>query len=381
MGQLTFEHRESSEDKIKNIAPYTSVFREALIKAKEINASDIHIEPNIEGLNIRLRVNGDLFSYKSLVKDHRQSFIQEVKRLSNLSIAISNRPQDSRLSLPSWNLALRVNSTPILYGEKIVLRLLDMTTEFDLDSTDLSSDVINDLKLATKSKDGVIIISGPTGSGKTRTIFSLLNSINKEKKNIVTLEDPIEYTFKGINQIEINKNLSFANGLRAILRQDPDVILVGEIRDYETADLCFKASATGHLVISTLHANSAIKVIERLKNMGVEDYMINSNLKFSAAQRLVKKLCPFCSLEASKNKILENERFAALKVNNLRTKNLNGCSKCQNGIIGRLPVMEYLTDHELAKKEILRPKKSILDEYIVKANNGLIDFKEVQYCE
>lgn len=375
MSQLTIEHKETSEEKIANCAPYTSLFRDALKEAHKLNASDIHIEPTADGLQIRIRVNGDLYTHKTLCNDHRQSFIQEVKRLSNLSIAISNRPQDSRLSLPSWRLALRVNSTPTLYGEKVVLRLLDMTTDFDLATVNLNDDVVNDLKEASKEKNGVIIVSGPTGSGKTRTLFSLLNSLDKERKNIVSLEDPIEYTFKGINQIEIKEPLTFADGLRAILRQDPDVILVGEIRDYETADLCFKAAATGHLVISTLHANSATKVIERLKNMGVEQYMITSNLKFSAAQRLVKKLCDNCSKRVNKEDI--NNVKDGFQLDGLRTQNLQGCKYCKNGISGRIPVMEYLTKSELNNAELLIPKKTLAQECINKANNGIVDYKEV----
>ena len=375
MSQLTIEHKETSEEKIANSAPYTSLFRDALKEAHRLSASDIHIEPTADGLQIRIRVNGDLYTHKILSSDHRQSFIQEVKRLSNISIAISNRPQDSRLTLPSWKLVLRVNSTPTLYGEKVVLRLLDMTTDFDLETVNLSDDVVSDLKEAAKEKNGVIIVSGPTGSGKTRTLFSLLNSLDKERMNIVSLEDPIEYTFKGINQIEIKDPLTFADGLRAILRQDPDVILVGEIRDFETADLCFKAAATGHLVISTLHANSATKVIERLKNMGVEQYMINSNLKFSAAQRLVKKLCSNCST-TTKKKDIENIK-ADLKLENLRKQNDDGCNECKHGISGRIPVMEYLTKSELNKTDSLLPKKTIAQELLNKANNGLVDYKEV----
>jgi type IV pilus assembly protein PilB len=375
MAGLTIEYKETSEEKLRSLAPYTSLFRECLKDAQKMNASDIHFEPNSEGLSIRIRVNGDLFLYKSLSKDYRQSFIQEVKRLSNISIAVSNRPQDSRLSLPSWNLALRVNSTPILYGEKIVLRLLDMTTDFNLDSINLSPDVSQDLINASNEKNGVIIVSGPTGSGKTRTLFSLLNSLDKERRNIVTLEDPVEYTFKGINQIEIKKSLSFSDGLRAILRQDPDIILVGEMRDYETADLCFKAAATGHLVLSTLHSNDPIKSIERLENMGVDKYMVNSNLRFSAAQRLIKKLCPHCSIDVSKDDVSN----LSLQKGNFKTRNPQGCSYCNKGIIGRLPIMEYLTKKELTNDLKLKSKKTFSDEILEKASQGLIDFKEVKY--
>lgn len=374
MSNLTIEYKETNEEMLRNKTPYTSLFRDSLKKALEIKASDVHIEPLIDGLNIRIRQNGDLITFKTLEKEHRQSFIQEVKRLSNLSIAISNKPQDSRLSLPSWKLSLRVNSTPTIYGEKIVLRLLDMTTEFDLNNSNLSQSAINDLTNAAKEKNGVIIVSGPTGSGKTRTLFSLLNSLDRKKLNIVSLEDPVEYTFKGINQIEIKKALTFADGLRAILRQDPDVILVGEIRDRETADLCFKASATGHLVISTLHANSASKVIERLMNMGVEEYMLRSNLKFSAAQRLLKQVCPNCSTSLKPESLNSINTELNLNISSLKIRG-TGCEKCNDGIIGRIPVMEYLTKEEINTNNT--PKRSFLKELEEKASSGAIDRTEV----
>ena len=378
MSQITIERKQTSEEKIANCGPYTSLFREALEEAKKQSASDIHIEPHANGLSIRIRANGDLFTHKTLERDYRQSFIQEAKRLCNLSIAVSNRPQDSRFSMPSWKMALRVNSTPMLYGEKIVLRLLDMTTDFNLESANLSPDVVCDLKNSANEQNGVIIVSGPTGSGKTRTLFSLLNSLDKERKNIISLEDPVEYTFQGINQIEIKKSLSFAEGLRAILRQDPDIILVGEIRDSETADLCFKASATGHLVISTLHSNGAVKVIERLRNMGVESYMIESNLKFSAAQRLVKEICPFCSRKVKDQVVKQVHALAPLIFKgDFRQTNPKGCPKCKNGVVGRVPVMEYLTKTELSGITALKPKRSFFEEYILKAKDGLIDYREV----
>ncbi|MCP3930866.1 MAG: Flp pilus assembly complex ATPase component [Oligoflexia bacterium] len=374
MSNLTIEYKETNEEMLSNKSPYTSLFRDSLKKALEVKASDVHIEPLVDGLNIRIRQNGDLLIFKNLEKEHRQSFIQEVKRLSNLSIAISNKPQDSRLSLPSWNLSLRVNSTPTIYGEKIVLRLLDMTTDFNLETSNLSQNAISDLESAAKEKNGVIIVSGPTGSGKTRTLFSLLNSLDRKKLNIVSLEDPVEYTFKGINQIEIKKSLSFADGLRAILRQDPDVILVGEIRDHETADLCFKAAATGHLVISTLHANSATKVVERLMNMGVEEYMLRSNLKFSAAQRLLKKVCPHCSSDSSKDEVDQLNNELMINLTRLRQRS-SGCNYCSEGIIGRIPVMEYLTKDEINNNS--SPRRSFLNELEEKASLGVIDKMEV----
>lgn len=377
---LTIAKIKTSEEKISHEGAFSSLFRESLLKAVELNASDIHIEPSNHKLLIRIRVNGDLFTFKSLDKDYQLSFIQEVKSLSNLSIAISNRPQDSRISLPSWNLALRVNSTPTLFGEKIVLRLLDMKTKFNLADTGLDSSTQVNLLKACKNQNGVIIVSGPTGSGKTRTLFSLLNSLDKKRKNIVTLEDPVEYTFEGINQIEIKHPLTFSDGLRAILRQDPDIILVGEIRDFETADLCFKAASTGHLVISTLHANNAYKVVERLTNMGIDPYLIESNLNLSAAQRLVQKICPHCSISVSKKDLYQ---YIQIDLDgNFKTIG-SGCKRCENtGVIGRMPMMEYLTKEDL-KISIDKNNKfvSLYENFLSLAKKGLVDIKEVYQYE
>lgn len=350
-------------------SPYVSLFMDAIFYAKNKGVSDIHIEPNSEGVLIRMRINGELDDYKKLSLDYRQSFIQEVKRLSNLSIAISNKPQDSRLSLPNLKLALRVNSTPMLYGEKIVLRLLDLESTFDFSNSNIDPNCVLEIRKATNYSNGVMILSGPTGSGKTKTLYTILNSLEKMSKNIVTLEDPVEYTFERINQIEINeKSLSFSDGLRSILRQDPDVILVGEIRDYETADLCFKAASTGHLVLTSLHANSALKVIDRLLNLGVDKYIIESNLRFSAAQRLIKKICPECSIK------VDNET-------NFKSRNLNGCKSCEAGIVGRVPIIEYLTKDELDFSKTLVPKESLFQATLKLAQSGVIDAKEVLHAE
>ena len=382
MGNLTIQKTLTSEEKVSNGSPYAALFKDAILYAHKNKASDIHIEPTKDGVYLRMRINGELNDWKKLSIENRGGFIQEVKRLSNLSIAISNRPQDSRLSFQSWKLALRVNSTPMLYGEKIVLRLLDLSTSFSLKDSNYSEDCKIELHRAIEEKNGVIIMSGPTGSGKTRTLYSMLNSFEKSQKNIVTLEDPIEYTFDRINQIEINKNVSFASGLRAILRQDPDVILVGEIRDFETADLCFKAAATGHLVLTSLHANSSLGVIDRLLNIGVDKYIIQTNLRFAAAQRLLKEICPHCSISADEkltSLLSEIAKDNSIKLDKqfYKEQTFSGCSNCQNGIIGRLPILEYFTKEELGLNSTKAPKTSLLVETIKLATLGIIDAKEV----
>lgn len=329
-------------------SPYLSLFRDILDRAQKEGASDIHIQPERDFVEIRLRVNGDMEVVKRLGAEHRQSFINEAKRLCGLSIALSGEAQDGRVSLPTRKLDLRTSLIPTHYGEKIVLRLLDLSREFNLDQSGLDGGVVSELRDALRAKNGVVIVSGPTGSGKTTLLYTLLCALDRVGKNVITLEDPIEYSIAGLTQVQVTPKLSFAQALRSILRQDPDVILVGEIRDSETADLCVKAASTGHLVLSTLHANSAAEVVARLLNLGVDRYMLQSCLRFSAAQRLVKKLCPRCSIvapvsaRAALSELCLQRRFRVSKDADLRVRNAKGCVECRQGVVGRIPVLEYL---------------------------------------
>ncbi len=345
----------SDDQKISDADPYTSLMRDALLSAKDLGASDIHLQPSREGLEIRFRVHGEMMTWKMLALEHRQSFVNEAKRLCNLSIALSGRPQDSRVSFQAWQLDLRASLLPSQYGEKIVLRLLDLTRRFEFSELGFDRQTLGDLEEALGSKHGVLLISGPTGSGKTTTLYTLLCHLDRKGQNILTLEDPIEYGIEGLTQVQVSPKMSFADALRAILRQDPDVILVGEIRDRETADLCVKAANTGHLVLSTIHANGASEVIGRLLNMGIDSYLLRSCIRLSAAQRLVKVLCPHCSkpLPAPLRKQL-SETLLAKRVRlshgaNLKTANRDGCERCRQGFIGRAPILEYMKKPEIQR--------------------------------
>ncbi|MCX6125182.1 MAG: ATPase, T2SS/T4P/T4SS family, partial [Proteobacteria bacterium] len=274
------------------------------------------------------------------------------------------------------------------HGDKIVLRLLDQERQFRIEESGLQQEALSNLKSASEQKNGLIIISGPTGSGKTTTLYGLINSLDHKTKNITTLEDPSEYELFGVTQTEISRHLTFASALRALMRQDPDVILLGEIRDEETAKLSFKIANTGHLVISTLHANGAIESIERLKALGVDDFSISSSLRFTGAQRLVKKLCEHCSIpvitEAESPYYLEKLR--AIRERELvkpkyRTRNPNGCDRCKGGINGRIPILEYAGSEGVAaylkgspRKECLQT--SLQDAAFNLAAQGLIDLEE-----
>lgn len=364
------------------IGPYGKVFYECVAAACRVKASDIHIEPVRDGVQMRFRVFGDMTPpWKSFGVEHQRSFINEVKRLTNLSIATSGRAQDGRVAMDFLGVDLRVSLLPSLYGEKIVLRVLDLKRSFRMSDLGFDQDTAAALDGALRAKNGVILISGPTGSGKTTTLYSLLMALDPKTKNIITLEDPIEYRLPGITQVRITSKLSFADALRSVLRQDPDVILVGEIRDEETADLCFKAASTGHLVLSTIHANCAREVCERLSNLGVEEFLVRSNLRLSAAQRLVKHLCGECAVPAS------NERLDKLNIGSTgryMTRSLNaGCPKCVGGVTGRIALLEYLTGPEirflLANSGQEHPDKirSLGDAFQNAAAMGMVDVEDI----
>jgi type IV pilus assembly protein PilB len=392
-GQPVAGEERSSEDRVAvGNSPYVALFRDVLDWAQKEGASDIHLLPQRNYVEIRIRVNGDMETFKVLSLEHRQGFINEAKRLCGFSIATSGEAQDGRISLPGRNLDLRTSLIPSQHGEKIVMRLLDLAREFKLDRSGLPETVISDLREALRAKNGVVIVSGPTGSGKTTLLYTLLCDLDRKRKNIITLEDPIEYAIEGLTQVQVTPKLTFGQALRSVLRQDPDVILVGEIRDQETADLCLKAAATGHLVLSTLHANSAPEVVSRLLNLGVDRYMLTSCLRFSAAQRLVKKLCPKCSLEAPASvraelaKVCLESKVRVAKDADLRVQNPAGCPACRKGLVGRTPVLEYLqaaaVRARLTASEAEAPKHVTLREAALKfAEKGEADVCEVLELE
>ncbi|WP_158246748.1 GspE/PulE family protein [Halobacteriovorax sp. DA5] len=376
----------SDDDKLCTNSPYTKLFKEALGEAKKRSVSDIHIEPTSNGVTIRFRLFGALSAFKTLGPDHREGFITTVKSIVNMDLAIIGRPQDSRASFKEFKVDIRANSLPELYGEKLVLRLLDQERDFKLESSGLDNKSLHALRSSARRKDGLVLISGPTGSGKTTTLYSLLSELPRDRLNISTLENPVEYELSGINQVNINENgiLTFESSLRALMRQDPDVILVGEIRDHETASLAFKAASTGHLVLSTVHANGAKEVVERLLNLGIDAFTIKSNLRLSSAQRLIPTLCKNCSLPLGNADVKELEGYFNKGIlSNLRKANAKGCSSCQAGINGRIAILEYMDKEEITfffndtKAIETLPKHSLKDAALKLASSGTIDALEV----
>ncbi len=369
--------RRTSEQLLLDSGPYAKLLFDIVASAQKRGASDIHIEPTEFGVDFRFRVDGNLIHFKKISVEHRESLILEAKRIFGLSIGVSGRPQDGRSSLPGLRLDLRVSLLPTHFGEKVVMRLLDLDASFDLEKLGFQNLERTMLQKALTFEDGVVVISGPTGSGKTRTLYALLKALEPSRLNIVTLEDPIEYRIEGLNQVQVSQKMTFADALRAVLRQDPDVVLVGEVRDAETAKLCFQAAETGHLVFTTLHANGSMEVIERLRGLNVEKLSLESNLRLSIAQRLEQKVCQHCCEIPTDECVQWFKAQGFTEVKSLKTRNAQGCERCANGIQGRVPSLEWATFALENNVKVPKVFQSLQDARIHRALLGEIDCEEV----
>jgi general secretion pathway protein E len=329
-------------------APIIRLLNAILQQAVKERASDIHIEPYEKELDVRMRVDGILHRVLTPPKIIQDALISRVKIMSNLDIAEKRLPQDGRIRLliGGRDIDIRVSVIPTSFGERAVLRLLDRKQgliglwEVGLDETDEKR-----LEELLKRTNGIILVTGPTGSGKSTTLYAALNRVHTEEKNIITVEDPVEYQLKGVGQIHVNPKigLTFASGLRSILRQDPDVIMVGEIRDVETAEIAIQASLTGHLVLSTLHTNDAPSAIVRLIDMGVEPFLVASSLMAVLAQRLVRVICPHCKEPYTPSEIERSYFENAPREGAFTLYRGVGCDKCQGkGYLGRTAIFETL---------------------------------------
>jgi len=356
-------------------APVIRIVNSILVEALRRRASDIHIEPLEKTLHLRYRVDGDLYEVPSPPKNLQSAIISRIKIMSDMNIAERRIPQDGRFKVRALNkeVDVRVNLLPIVHGEKIVMRILDKSSLApNLAALGLDKKAYESLLYAIGQPHGIILVTGPTGSGKTTTLYSCLQDLNKVDVNIVTTEDPVEYQLVGINQVQINEEvgLTFAGALRAILRQDPDIVMIGEIRDQETASIAVKAALTGHLVLSTLHTNDAAGAITRMRDMGLEAFLLSSSIIMAQAQRLYKKLCPACK---KPGKIPEEY----LRINNIDPKIFGdaplyqpvGCPKClKTGFKGRGSLMEILMVDDNIRQLILQNvnSKAMADKAIEK---------------
>ena len=342
-------------------APIIKLVNLLLSGAVKDRASDIHIEPYQNALKIRYRIDGILYDILNLPRRIQSPLVSRVKIMAKLNIAEKRLPQDGRIEIKigQRNVDIRVSVLPTAFGERVVLRILDKSASMlQLSDLGMDGEHIRVFNRLIKSPYGIILVTGPTGSGKTTTLYAALFTINHSEINIITIEDPIEYQIEGVGQIQVNPKigLTFANGLRSIVRQDPDVILVGEIRDLETAEIAIQSSLTGHLVFSTLHTNDAASAVTRLIDMGIEPFLVTSSVIAIVAQRLVRVLCPNCKEDyIPDEESLTNVGISAEMLRTNRIFRKRGCLSClHTGYRGRTAIFEIMIMDELIKRLILR---------------------------
>jgi len=347
-------------------APVVKLVNAILTDAIKKNASDIHIEPYEKTFRVRFRIDGVLYEIMKPPTKLKNAITSRLKIMADLDIAERRLPQDGRIKLKLGNkkeMDFRVNVLPTLFGEKVVLRLLDKSNlQLDMTKLGFEATQLVEFKNGLMKPHGMVLVTGPTGSGKTTTLYSALSELNKITTNISTAEDPVEFNLPGINQAQMHEDIgfNFASALRAFLRQDPDVIMVGEIRDYETAEIAIKASLTGHLVLSTLHTNDAPATVNRLLNMGVEPFLVASSINCIVAQRLARRVCTECSdyLDISPE-VLVNIGIPAVEARHIRVKQGKGCTRCSGtGYKGRIALYEVMTMGEELREFILNGASS-----------------------
>jgi type II secretion system protein E len=365
-----FLTRETSAAEAADDASIIKFINQIILEAHKDRATDIHIEPYEDELRIRYRIDGILADTKvpASIKNFQSSIISRIKIMANMDIAEHRIPQDGRIRIKgsgNEDIDLRVSMMPTPFGESIVIRLLSTDARFanfKLSDLGLFEKDKQILETVIKRPNGIIFLTGPTGSGKTTTLYTCLNLINDKKNKIITIEDPIEYQIKGVTQIQVNlkTNLTFAEALRSILRHDPDVIMVGEVRDYETAEIAIRVALTGHLVFSTLHTNDAAGGITRLIDMGVEPFLVSSTVECFIAQRLVRIICPKCKRPANLDKeALHEIGIAESKLTKTQIFEGAGCEECRNtGYQGRIAIYEILVMSEPIRELVLRRASS-----------------------
>lgn len=338
--------------------PIVDIVNEMIIDAVKRGGSDIHFDPTEEELNVRIRIDGALLEYAKVPTTVKKNLITRIKIISGMNITETRLPQDGAIKglIENLDVDLRVSSLPIVDGEKIVIRILDYRMSLNgLESIGLTKDNFTKVNELIKKPNGIIMITGATGSGKSTTVYSMLQVLNTTERNIITVEDPVEMKIEGINQVQVMSEigLTFGNTLRSILRQDPDIIMIGEIRDDETARIAVRASITGHLVLSTIHTNNSLNTIERLLDMDVERYLLGSALSGIISQRLVKKLCPKCRSARPTNNYEKNLFKKVLNIDVNQIYIPGTCSDCINGYKGRIAIHEVLEINQEIRDAII----------------------------
>ena len=327
--------------------PVVDIVNDILVDAAKRGASDIHFDPYTDYLLIRIRIDGELINYAEVPNNMKDYIITRVKTISKMNITESRRPQDGSIkaTLDGVDLDLRVSSLPVNGGEKVVIRILDYSLSMaGLDKLGFTEENYKKLLDMISVPNGIILVTGATGSGKSTTVYSILQHLNSPKTNIITVEDPIEMDIRGINQVQVNSQigLTFASALRSILRQDPNIIMIGEIRDSETAKIAVRASITGHLVLSTVHTNNSLNTIERLIDMDVERYLLAASLEGIISQKLARKLCPHCKTKRQTTQYEKQIFKTVLNKDVPEVYDVEGCEHCHDGYAGRMVIQEVL---------------------------------------
>lgn len=376
--------------------PIVDIVNDIIIDSVIRNASDIHFDPAEKYLKIRIRIDGDLRDYAIVDNKYKRNLTTRIKLLAGMNITESRLPQDGAIKsvIQGKDLDLRVSDLPTSFGEKIVIRILDYSMSMQgLETLGFTDENYAIIEKMVKSPNGIILITGETGSGKSTTVYSMLQELNKEETNIITVEDPVEMSIEGLNQVQVNSEigLDFAAVLRSILRQDPNVILIGEIRDSETAKIAVRSAITGHLVLSTLHTNNSLTTIERLVDMNVERYLLSSSLRGIVSQTLAKKLCLSCRVQRKAND-MEKEIFKKVLGTEIEYIYESGrCDKCHNGYTGRIALQEVLLINDAIREAInenidrdelrrliyTKGVKTMLQDGLIKVQAGITDLKEV----
>ena len=379
--------------------PVTQIADYIIIAAAKYGASDIHFDPRGEGMMVRFRIDGDCQDYTFVPKAYEKNLTTRLKIMANMNITESRLPQDGAIKgeFGGQYLDMRVSSLPLNEGEKIVIRILDLSRSNEgIDSLGFHPNNLEKIKRMMNLPNGIILTTGATGSGKSTTTYAILNGLNKPETNVITVEDPIEMNIEGINQVQVNSEIgmTFAAALRSILRQDPNVILIGEIRDSETAQIAVRASITGHLVLSTIHTNNALATVERLLDMNVERYLLSTALSGIISQRLAKMLCPDCRYQRETTKYEKKvfKKFMNKDVAQVWDANPHGCEHCRKGYKGRLAFHEVLeldesvraalSNDKLDKKELAKmvyggKTITMLQDALIKCLDGKTSFEEV----
>ena len=379
--------------------PITQIADYIIIAASKHGASDIHFDPREEGMMVRFRIDGDCQDYTYVPKAYERNLTTRLKLLANMNITESRLPQDGAIKgdFGGTYLDMRVSALPLNEGEKIVIRILDYTRSLQgIESLGFHPKNLEKIKRMMALPNGIILTTGATGSGKSTTTYSILQGLNKTETNVITVEDPIEMNIEGINQVQVNSEIgmTFAAALRSILRQDPNVILIGEIRDSETAQIAVRASITGHLVLSTIHTNNALATVERLLDMNVERYLLSTALSGIISQRLAKMLCPDCRYQRDTTKYEKKvfKKFMNMDVARVWDANPKGCDHCRGGYHGRIAIHEVLEidddvravlsnekneKKDLAKKVYSGSTITMLQDALIKCLEGKTSFEEV----